>query len=131
MNIWILPLAILCGLVVGATGVSLFALWRAHGLLLEADQRPRAGHGRQDGDARELRQSVEALAARVLDLERHPPVAPEPGLPRPGLNLCKRSQALRLHRQGEPAERIATTLELPRQEVELLLKVHQIVIASV
>jgi hypothetical protein len=52
-------------------------------------------------------------------------------MPRPGLNLNKRSQALRLHRRGDPAEQIATALELPLQEVQLLLKVQRIVLSSV
>ena len=47
------------------------------------------------------------------------------------MDLTKRSQALRLHRQGEAPDRIAAALELPRQEVELLLKVHHIVLANV
>jgi hypothetical protein len=45
--------------------------------------------------------------------------------------MSKRSQALRMHRQGERADQIAENLSLPRQEVDLLLKVHRIVIASV
>jgi hypothetical protein len=47
------------------------------------------------------------------------------------MNLNRRSQALRLHRQGERPEQIASTLEVPRQEIELLIKVHQIVMSNV
>jgi hypothetical protein len=36
-----------------------------------------------------------------------------------------------MHRHGEGAEQIAAALDLPRQEVELLLKVHRIVLSSV
>jgi hypothetical protein len=36
-----------------------------------------------------------------------------------------------LHRQGERPEQIASTLEVPRQEIELLIKVHQIVMSNV
>ena len=50
--------------------------------------------------------------------------------PKPGLNLSKRSQALRMHRRGEAPEQIAEALELPLQEVDLLLKVHRIVIEA-
>jgi hypothetical protein len=52
-------------------------------------------------------------------------------MPKAGFNLSKRSQALRMHRRGEAPGHIASTLELPRQEVELLLKVHRIVIQNV
>jgi len=130
MSAWILPLALLSGLVMSATALSLFALWRAHRLLRQAAEQPKP-QSQPEGETRQLRDSVEALAARLRELERNPPVPGVPGVPRPGLNLSKRSQALRMHRQGEPAEQIATALEIPRQEVDLLLKVHKIVIANV
>jgi len=44
------------------------------------------------------------------------------------VNRTTRSQALRLHRHGESAEAIAAALQLPRKEVELLLKVHSSVL---
>jgi hypothetical protein len=131
MNALLLPLSILCGLILCATAISLFAVHRAYCLLREMHAR---GHEKQtEGDAgiQSVRDSVEALAAQLHDLQNHPPVAPPPGLPKPGLNLSKRSHALRMHRHGEGAEQIAAALDLPRQEVELLLKVHRIVMSSV
>src|ERR1700691_2303807 len=57
---------------------------------------------------------------------------PGPRAPaRRSVNLSKRSQVTRLSRRGEPVETIATTLGLPRREVELLLKVHQVSAARV
>ena len=47
------------------------------------------------------------------------------------INLSKRSQALRLRRRGETPEQIAASLGIPLQEVTLLLKVHEIVMANV
>lgn len=44
------------------------------------------------------------------------------------MNLTRRSQALRLHRKGDSSERIAAALEVPRQEIDLLIKVHEIVL---
>jgi hypothetical protein len=140
MNILILPLSILCGLILCGTGVSLFAVYRAHCLLREMDGRSgdksvgdqSAGYkpAQEDAGLQAIRDSVEALAAQLHDLQNHPSVAPSPGLPKPGFNLSKRSHALRLHRRGEGAEQIAAELELPRQEVDLLLKVHRIVLSS-
>jgi len=43
---------------------------------------------------------------------------------RPGMNLSRRSQALRLARRGESPEQIASRLGLPTGEVRLLLKIH-------
>jgi hypothetical protein len=83
--------------------------------------------------------AVEILQQKVAELEQelrelpHQPASP-PGLPpspRAAFNLEKRSHALRLHRRGEPVSQIAAALELPRQEVELLIKVHRIVLKSI
>lgn len=44
-----------------------------------------------------------------------------------GVNTTLRSKALKMHRMGQSAERIAENLRVPKGEVELLVKVHQIV----
>jgi hypothetical protein len=86
---------------------------------------------RDDDQLKPLRESVEVLTIQLRDLQRHPHVPTPAGIPRAGFNLSKRSQALRMHRRGEAPAQIAAALELPRQEVELLLKVHRIVIQNV
>jgi hypothetical protein len=35
-----------------------------------------------------------------------------------------------MHRKGDPPDRIAAALEVPLQEVDLLLKVHRIVLSN-
>ena len=47
------------------------------------------------------------------------------------LNLNKRGQVLRMRRRGENPETIAAALSLPRNEVDLLLKVHQLALEQV
>jgi DNA-binding NarL/FixJ family response regulator len=47
-----------------------------------------------------------------------------------GLNLTKRSQALHLSRRGASSEEIAAALSLPRNEVELLIKVHRMTLGA-
>jgi hypothetical protein len=42
--------------------------------------------------------------------------------------MNKRSQVLRMHRKGDAPEQIAIALEVPLQEVDLLLKVQRIVL---
>ena len=44
-------------------------------------------------------------------------------LPKNDIHLAKRTQAIRMNRRGESAATIAGALEVPRNEVELLLKV--------
>ena len=81
----------------------------------------------QEATLATLRRALEGLAAQW----REPRATPEMAIPlRHGLNLSKRSQALRLHRRGDPPQQIAEQLEIPVQEVELLLKVHEIVMRA-
>ena len=47
------------------------------------------------------------------------------------LNLNKRGQVLRMRRRGENPETIAAALAIPRNEVDLLLKVHQLALEQV
>ncbi len=66
------------------------------------------------------------LESRLLSSEQRAAVLVPPTPPKSGLNLTKRAQVLRLSRQGERAAGIAAALQLPRAEVELLLKVEQL-----
>ena len=63
----------------------------------------------------------------VLPIETTPaldPAEPSAVPVRPGMNLSRRSQALRLARRGESPEQIASRLGLATGEVRLLLKIH-------
>lgn len=74
---------------------------------------------------------IESLSGEWRDFEEQlantGTAAPGPKI---GLNLTKRAQALRMHRRGDPPEQIAALLDIPFQEVDLLLKVHRIVLKS-
>jgi len=131
MNVIVLTLSILSGVVLSGTAISLFAAHRAHRMLRELKNWTPPEATPVNAELATLRTTVDALAAQVHDLQSHPPVALAPGLPKPGLNLNKRSQALRMHRRGEAADQIAAALELPRQEVDLLIKVHRVVLSTV
>ena len=72
----------------------------------------------------DLSAQVAELGTRLLDAEERTGVLVPPIPPRSGLNLNKRSQVIRMSRRGEQADHIAASLNLPRREVELLLKVH-------
>lgn len=71
---------------------------------------------------------IEALRVRLAEAEDRAGVLVAPAPPRSGLNLNKRSQVMRMARNGEAPETIASALNLPRKEVELLLKVQQILV---
>jgi hypothetical protein len=84
-----------------------------------------------DAEIAALKQRLEELAARQPVTQPCAAPAEETGPAyaevRPGMNLSRRSQALRLFRRGETPEQIASSLRMPAGEVRLLLKVHRLV----
>ena len=79
----------------------------------------------------EVQQQLDEIRERLRDAELDARTAPSLASVRPSLNLSKRSQAIRLSRKGEQTEIIATMLSMPRKEVELLLKVHGLLLNNV
>ncbi len=77
-----------------------------------------------------LRSELVSLAARVEEEAERTAMFVPPTPARSGLNLSSRSQILRLHRRGDSPEQIAAELGMPRNEVELLLRVHEIMVAA-
>lgn len=77
---------------------------------------------------RQLAHKLEAVESTVASIGKQQAELPAatPVL-RPSLNLTRRTQALRMRRRGESAESIAAALSAPRNEIELLLKVYEIV----
>jgi hypothetical protein len=80
-----------------------------------------------------LTQRVDSLAAELRDFGQQAPQVRNASGPaaKSSLNLTKRAQALRMHRRGDAPEQIAALLEIPFQEVDLLLKVQRIVLSSI
>jgi len=86
---------------------------------------------RQAGDitsTRDLEIQLQQLNERVREAEERAGIPIAPPSPKASLNLNKRTQVLRMSRRGERAENIAASLSLPRREVELLLKIHGLVL---
>ena len=76
-----------------------------------------------------VRVSLANLSKRLEGTERQTGLLMPPPPTRSGFNLSKRSQAIRMSRRGETPGQIAAALKLPRGEVDLLLKVHRIVVS--
>ena len=128
----VIPLASACGLLLAGVLFSVLTLWRAQSLLRAARSETRDPQAAMQPAIGVLQERLEALQNQVEESRRYPPtIATVPGPPRSALNLEKRSQALRMHRRGETPPQIAAALEVPRQEIELLLKVHQVVLRSI
>jgi hypothetical protein len=76
----------------------------------------------------QLASEMHELRERVGDREVREAERPAPvgwGQEIAGVNLNRRGQILRLRRRGRTVEEIATTLQMPRGEVELMVKVHE------
>ena len=78
---------------------------------------------------REVDAEVERLRAEFIELQVHTGMLVAPSPPASGLNIGKRSQAMRLLRRGDRIEQVCEALNLPRNEVLLLAKVEQIAVA--
>ncbi|MGA3097583.1 MAG: hypothetical protein ABSF25_14095 [Bryobacteraceae bacterium] len=130
MNWLTLPLAVLGGLALVGLAASLLALFRTKWMVCAAEERSDARRAMCEAAVETLQNDLAACLQECHEIQREP-VYPSIAAPaRPGLNLSKRSQALRMHRRGGAPEQIAEALELPLQEVDLLLKVHRIVIEA-
>jgi hypothetical protein len=121
-------LAVLFGFAFAAVVLSIVFVLRSQSATRAVAGRATADRQRTDGAIDSLRETVAGLMSQIEELQRH--AAGVPALPKPGLNLSKRSQVLRMHRRGEPPEQIAAELGVPSQEVDLLLKIHRIVITG-
>ena len=69
---------------------------------------------------------MESLNERWKELSQISNLLVPPAPPRSGLNLSKRSQALQMFRRGETPQDISAALSLPRNEVDLLIKVYKV-----
>ena len=77
--------------------------------------------------AGELGAGISGLKRRIEELESGEPVSPSTAGKSGSLHGTVRSKVLKMHRLGQPVERIADRLRVPKGEVDLLVKVHQIV----
>jgi hypothetical protein len=131
MNSLVILLALLTGLVLAAAVLSFVALFQVQSTARVHHARTKEIEEQMETTLRATEAGMQALASELHDLERQTALTAGPTGPRSGFNLGKRTQALRLHRQGESSQQIAASLELPRQEVELLLKVQRIVMSNI
>ena len=84
-------------------------------------------------EARKDRARMDAVLQRLENAERPAPAppapAPEPVVLRSGMNLSRRTQALRLLRRGENISHVAAAVGVSRREIELLMHVQKVTAA--
>lgn len=74
----------------------------------------------------ELRSKLDYLDASFRDAEARAQMSARVVAIRPSLNVNKRAQALRLLGRGTPPANIAASLQLPQNQVELLIKIRKL-----
>jgi hypothetical protein len=131
MNPPVLLLGFSAVLAAAAIGASLFAVWRAQAMAEMVERRGRVRMEELQATIGALQKACEGQSAQLDDLREQAVSATVPAAPRGGLNLGKRTQVLRMYRNGDAPDRIAAALDVPLQEVDLLVKVHRIVLSSV
>ena len=77
--------------------------------------------------AKEIAIRMSELQGRMDELESGAPVSQSPIGKGGSLNGTVRSKVLKMHRLGQAPDRIADHLKVPKGEVDLLVKIHQIV----
>ena len=106
------------------------------GVLCTVSQRVRQLRGRAAKYEAALESETARLSTEIVDLKTKLEALEEPSqslLPAGpaaaanGVNSTLRSKVLKMHRLGQSPERIAGSLRLPQGEVDLLVKVHRIV----
>ena len=101
----------------------LFLFWSLKRDLHSAEERSRK---KVAALGEELQAKAAILDERWSELSHISQLLVPPAPPHSGLNLTKRSQAVQMIRRGESPQEIAATLALPRNEVELLIKVQRL-----
>jgi len=102
-------------------------------LSLKLELRRRSG---ESGGRHQVEETVDGLSVafeqirKRLEEAMQPQAATSAWSGNPSVNLNRRGQVLRLSRRGDTARQIASTLGLRKGEVDLIIKVHQMVLHS-
>lgn len=106
-------------------------------LLLALMRRTSRAAARHEDERTETDARIETLRLRLTDaesrlteLEEDAGVLVPPEPPRSGMNLARRSEALRRLRRGEPAGAISAAMGIAAGEIELLGKVQKMLLAA-
>lgn len=100
-------------------------------LKLELRRRSGASNG-----VNQVVETVDGLSAAFeqirtrLEEAMQPPVVSPAWSTNPSINLTRRGQVLRLFRRGDTPRQIASSLSMRQGEVDLIIKVHQMVLSS-
>ena len=92
------------------------------------DKRRQEGQAAVTAAIAEVRTALDEVRTEVREVQEQTGMLVPPAPSKSGLNLSKRGQVLQMYRRGQAPEQIAASLGLPLTEIDLLIKVHQIVL---
>lgn len=124
-----LTVAVAVALAMASLLISLRAVRRVRARVTDLEARLAAGHS-PCRTVLDIQETVKNHAQRFQEVPQQPVISQVPAPPKSGLNLSKRSHVLRMSRHGDSPEQIAASLDVPLQEVDLLLKVHRIILRN-
>ena len=105
-------------------------LWLFFQLKTEISRRaPSSAPATGEQEKQEMEKTFQRFHVRLDRIEERNSVELSPPASA-GFNVGRRTQILRLSRRGDTPDHIAATLRLPRREVELFLKVHDLSLHS-
>ena len=81
-----------------------------------------------NAEIEQLHRNFAEAYGKIQDAEERAALLVPPTAPKSGLNISRRTQVIRMSRRGDRPENIAASLNLPKGEVELLLKVHRLAV---
>lgn len=84
----------------------------------------------RETEASRISNAISELTSRMNTLEKEETQGGSAVPGASGLNSTLRGKVLKMHRLGQPTDRIAEVLRVPRGEVDLLVKVHAIVMRT-
>ena len=128
---WILLPGFLYGVVGLGLGFCLYLFVSLKCEIRALEKRGQAAETTLAESIAEMRASLDVVRAELRELQEQTGMLVPPTPAKSGLNLSKRGQVLQMFRRGQAPEQIAASLGLPLTEIDLLIKVHQIVLEQV
>ena len=128
---WIVQPAMQYGLLAGGLCLCLYLFFTVKLELRAAEIRGKARERALAEAISALGSALDGVRTELHELQEQTGMLVLPPPARSGLNLNKRGQVLQMYRRGQSREQIAASLGLPITEIDLLIKVHQIVLEQV
>jgi hypothetical protein len=125
---WILHPVITYILLGAGLSLCLYLFFTLKAEIRAQEKRRQEGQATVTAAVAAVRTALDEMRAELREVQEQTGMLVPPTPAKSGLNLSKRGQVLQMYRRGQAPEQIAASLGLPLTEIELLIKVHQIVL---